>query len=439
MHTCRKWRHIVFTSQGVLRLRLFCTHGTPVQKTLLIWPALPIVVEYGGLPTLDPPAPEDEDNIIAALKQSDRVISISLTITSPLLKKLYTIEGEFSELQDLVLLSRSAVWRTLKMPSAFRWGQRLGRLHSTEVAFPTFPQLLSSSTNLIDLQLHQVFFPWQFPPDMLMKALSNLGQLRSLSLHFSSVAYYHRALPPDTERKFLPVLTRLNYQGSMEYLEDTVAKIDAPFLKDIEITFFDYLIVAHSKLSEFIDWIESYRLQFGAHILSSQPYISISIKPRIRQPGAPTCLKLRMPSRLQTSSMAQICLFNDEGDLRVTTTRPSGRMNGSYSRELLNFLSKFTGKKLCQLDMSHSINVVHALQPLGNQHEKFPTLHKLYILQPGPRDVVLRETVVSFMMSRRLSGHPIQVEYERPCDIHEPGETGTVFGQCKDRSLLTWF
>ena len=62
-----------------------------------------------------------------------------------------------------------------------------------------------------------------------------------------------------------------------------------------------------------------------------------------------------------------------------------------------------------------------------------PALHKLYIPQPGPRDAVLRETVVSFMISRRLSSHPIEVEYERPCDINEQHDTGTVYVQCKDR------
>ena len=38
-------------------------------------------MEYGGSPALDPPAPEDEDNIMAAIKQSDRVSHISLTVT----------------------------------------------------------------------------------------------------------------------------------------------------------------------------------------------------------------------------------------------------------------------------------------------------------------------------------------------------------------------
>ncbi|KAH9043476.1 hypothetical protein EDB83DRAFT_2553967, partial [Lactarius deliciosus] len=72
VHICRRWRRIVFASQQALHLRIICTHGTPVLKTLDCWPAIPIVVKYGGSVDLDPPAPEDEDNILAALKQSDR-------------------------------------------------------------------------------------------------------------------------------------------------------------------------------------------------------------------------------------------------------------------------------------------------------------------------------------------------------------------------------
>jgi hypothetical protein len=107
----------VFESQQVLHLRLVCTHGTPVLKTLDCWPALPIVVQYGGAPSLRPPAPKDEDKIMAALKHSDRVSSISLTVTGSLLEKLSAIERPFSELEDLVLLSRDRALLTL--PSTF--------------------------------------------------------------------------------------------------------------------------------------------------------------------------------------------------------------------------------------------------------------------------------------------------------------------------------
>src|ERR1700761_5962141 len=47
VHVCARWRGIVFASQQALRLRLLCTHGTPVLKTLNCWPSLPIIVKYG--------------------------------------------------------------------------------------------------------------------------------------------------------------------------------------------------------------------------------------------------------------------------------------------------------------------------------------------------------------------------------------------------------
>ena len=350
MHTCRKWRHIVFSSRGALRLLLFCTHGTPVRKNLDCWPALPIVVQYGGFPALGPPTtPEDEDNIMAALKQSDRVISISLTITTSLLEKLFTIEGAFLQLQNLVLLSRDGV--PLAMPRAFRWGHHLRRLHSTGIAFPSLLQPLysSSSSNIIDLRLHDAFLPWEFSPVILKDVLSEMTRLRSLSLHFGSTTDYHFPLPPYGECVVLRVLTRLTYRGSMAYLEGIVSIIDAPSLEDIEITS-DNPFLTLPKFKKFIDWIEM-RTHCGAHILSPETTISLSFT----QPGAPTRLKLqalRKPIRMEISSMAHICLdlspliFKKWRDLRISTTRPSGWMDSSrHGRELFELLNKFTGKK----------------------------------------------------------------------------------------------
>ena len=345
MHTCRKWRRIAFASQEALHLRLFCTHGTPVQKTLHFWPAaLPIVVEYGGLPTLDPPAPMDEDNIIAALKQSHRVISISLTVTRSLIEKLFAIEKTFSEIQDVVLLSRDDF--PLIRPITFRWGQGLRRLHSTRVGFLALHQFLSSSTNLTDLQLREVFSPFQFPTEMLMKVLSKLGrsQLRSLSLHFSSTVFYHCSVPPSSESIFLPVLTRLNYQGGKAYLMGIVARIHAPFLKDIKITFFDSPMFAAPIFKNFA---HLYKSRCRAHMLPSDTTIAISLT----QPGVPTRIKLQM----QKSPKVQIrhdffsfFPFNYEGELCISTTD----LRGMKSLKLLN---QFTGKYLFHLDTNYSI------------------------------------------------------------------------------------
>ena len=148
VHICRKWRHIVFASQQALRLRLFCTYGTPVAKNLNCWPALPIVVEYGGSTALYPSTLEDEDNILAALKQSDRVSSIHLTVTASLLEKLSPIEEPFSKLEDLVLLYQDPMKLGHSRP--FRWEPGLRGLHSTKTGFPRPLQQLSSM-DLVDI------------------------------------------------------------------------------------------------------------------------------------------------------------------------------------------------------------------------------------------------------------------------------------------------
>jgi len=77
---------------------------------------------------LRPPAPKDEENIMTALKQSDRVKSISLTVTSSLQEKLSTISEPFLELEEFVLLSRGNI--QVALPSAFQWGPRLRSLYS---------------------------------------------------------------------------------------------------------------------------------------------------------------------------------------------------------------------------------------------------------------------------------------------------------------------
>jgi hypothetical protein len=307
-HICRKWRRVVFASQRALNLRLFCTHGTPVLKTLDCWPTLPIVVQYGGLRAACPPATEDEDNIVAALMQSDRIGSISLTVAGSLLEKLSAIERPFLELEELVLLSRDSV--PLTLPNAFRWGLRLRTLHLTRAAIPTLPELLSPCTGLVDLQLHKIPKLGYFPPDAFANALSGMSHLQSLSLHFLSFAIprdYH-GLPPQLGKLVvLPALTCFKYRGTTKYLDSFVARINAPHLGDIDIKFFSEPRIVASQLARFISRIETRKSHRRADILSSGHAISISIT----QPEPPLRLQLQISCKLlprQLSYMAQICI-----------------------------------------------------------------------------------------------------------------------------------
>ncbi|KAH9000284.1 hypothetical protein EDB92DRAFT_484548 [Lactarius akahatsu] len=325
VHVCQNWRQIVFTSPLTLHLRLYCKHGTPVLKTLGYWPALPIVVQYGGSPTLDPPSPEDEVNIVAALNESDRVSSISLTITSSLLEKFFFIEETFSNLEDLVLLSQNPIM--LALPSAFKWGSRLRHLQLTGIAFLSLSQLLSHSLDLVDLQLHEIPSVGYFSPGDFTSALSGMTRLQSLSLHFLSPASrpIHIDLSPSPgERVVLPALTHLKFRGTSEYLNSFVTSIDAPSLVDIEVRFFNQLVFHLSQLRRFIDRIEIQKLHRRAEIKFSGHAVSITFT----QPESHARLTLQISCEhldWQLSSIAQVCdnlspLLSSVQDLGIGTT-----------------------------------------------------------------------------------------------------------------------
>ncbi|KAI9464127.1 hypothetical protein BJY52DRAFT_888061 [Lactarius psammicola] len=208
----------------------------PVLETLGYWSTLPFLVNFGGSPALDPPAPEDQDDITAALTRSGRVSSISLTVTNLLLDKFSAIVGLFSELEDLVLLSQENVQLTL--PSTFRRGSRLRSLHLTRIDLAALPQLFHPPRNLVDLRLHEVLDTWHISPETLVNALSGMTQLRSLSLDFLSCHNYLELPSPSEQRIVLPALVYLNYRGTSKYLDSLVARIGALCLGDIDTTFF---------------------------------------------------------------------------------------------------------------------------------------------------------------------------------------------------------
>jgi hypothetical protein len=156
-----------------------------------------------------------------------------------------------------------------------------------------------------------------------------------------------------------------------------------------------------------------------AYILSSERVISISLT----QPGVLTCLKFHLvcePLWGQLLSMARICrnlsafLFNVK-DLHISTVRPSRREDRLHNEMWLDPIKSFEGVNEFHVSGNLSTNIVRALQLADSRHETvLPVLHKLYIPQPGPGHKPLTEAVVSFMISRQHSGHPIAMEYERP-------------------------
>ncbi|KAF8502693.1 hypothetical protein F5888DRAFT_1113143 [Russula emetica] len=88
-------------------------------------------------------------------------------------------------------------------------------------------------------------------------SLSALTNLESLGLYFRyprprSALESRRLPPPPLTRSILPSLIKIGFQGASEYLEVILARIDAPRLDELHITFFNQIIFDTPQLFQFI-------------------------------------------------------------------------------------------------------------------------------------------------------------------------------------------
>ena len=257
MHVGRGWRQVVFGSPIRLDLQIICTSTTPVRKYLGLWPALPIRVEYYSDGT-DFNKASNEDNIVYALEQTDRVCDVRLHITDSEMEKISAAMWEpFPELTRLEILPFEDHGIALPLPLEFLGGSapRLQSIHLSGIPFPALPTLFLTISDLIDLDLFNIPWTGYISPEAMVVGLSTFPRLRSFHIDFQLASPVpDRIHPPPVTRTILPALTQFIFHGASEYLEDLVARIDAPRLDRI-YTFPIYQLVHFqvAQLAMFID------------------------------------------------------------------------------------------------------------------------------------------------------------------------------------------
>jgi len=253
-HVCRRWRRIIFNSPRRLNIRILCTYGTPVRKNLGIWPAFPIDLQLFSQRCMEP---EDEDNAIAALEHRDRVYAVRLFGTG---EQLATIAEEamqepFPVLTHLCLRSKDQ--DTPFFTAAFLGGSapHLQTITLRRILFPSLPILLLSTSDLVTLNLFEIPNPGYISPERMVVCLVALPRLEVLAITYQDAASRPDQIrPPPVTRSVLPALTRFEFQGAFEYLEDFVAQIDSPQLERISIIYpDDSPDFQVTLLSDFID------------------------------------------------------------------------------------------------------------------------------------------------------------------------------------------
>ena len=255
-HVCRRWRHIIFESPRRLDLQILCVPGTPVRKHLGIWPDFPIALDYSNMASLNV-SPDDEDNIIAALEHPSRVCHFLLSSTWWSEKIATAMQKPFPALRTLVIVSPRNFVPELSIPDGFLGGSApfLQNITLGDISFPALPMFLSSASDLVHLRLNTYDIPLTRHISTKTMAACLVALPRLETFHFDSNRLFitDPMPPPPITRAILPALTAFNFKGSCEYLENLVARIDAPRLNQIKISYLERLNIQVVQLSEFFD------------------------------------------------------------------------------------------------------------------------------------------------------------------------------------------
>jgi len=213
-------------------------------------------------------------------------------------------------------------------------------------------------------------------------------------------------------------------------LEDLLARIDAPLIYDLDITFFMDLEFDVPQLYRLIDHAEAFNAFDQARVLILNRAIQLNLYSRTGKVDHRTQLKLQINCEkldYQLSSLAQICsssfplvsamenLHIREGDNRLVSPPLAVDMETS---QWLEILDPFTALKNLHLTETIAARVCSALQELSGERvtEVLPTLQGLFIthLSSDSLPEGLRKAIKTFVAARRRSGHPVSVHRTDP-------------------------
>ena len=393
VHVCRKWRIVVFGSPRRLNLRLLCTARTPIKEKLDVWPPLPIVVRGDGHGKLG------TENIFAAIKYSDRICQLCLLpFPRPQMEiVMAAMQKPFPLLTGLYLQPGNGLASDVPLidSNLFLGGSApcLLTVVLYDASFPRLPDLLLSTTQLVRLGISFIPRSGYISPEAMLTCLSVLTKLKRLEIGFRTPESLHdqrRQHPPFPTRILLPVVTRLWLQGTCEYLEVLLAKIDAPLLDNLTISLFRQPIFNTPELIQFIDRTPKLEAHGQVRVVFD-PYLDAwaTFPQRF---GGKFRLEVKCSPPDHLSSLTQVCsssvppafisavehLYIVGGALR--SMRLEGGVERSPAR-WLEFLHPFTAVKSLYVSREFTPHVAFALQELVGERvtEVLPTLQTLLL------------------------------------------------------------
>jgi hypothetical protein len=355
------------------------------------------------------------DNIIAALECSDRVAKINLfdIDSSPLEKVFVAMQVPFPELTDMDLWSYA---ETVPIaPDSFLGGSapNLRTLSLVHIPFPGLPKLLLSATRLVTLHLREIPHSGFFSPE----ALATLTSLESLRLEFQSPQSrpdQKSRRPPPPTRSVLPFLINFEFKGVSEYLDDLVARIDAPRLNDLYITFFNQIVFDTPQFIQFVSRTpalkapEKVRVDFSpgiarVNLLSYTPgFGELSVKIPCRDPDC----QVSSLEQVFSSCLPPLSMLKELTILEYWHLRWQDNIENMLWLDLLHPFSAVTD---LYLSVEAARRIAPALQELaagGRSTEVLPTLRNVFL---GGSSHLKPEGIQQFVDARQVTSRPVAV------------------------------
>ena len=298
------------------------------------------------------------------------------------------------------------------------------------IPFPGLPKLLSSATHLTRLHLSNSPHSGYISPEAMVTCLSPSTSLEVLSLEFQSPQScpdQESRHPPPPKCTVLPALTRFWFKGVCEYLEGLVARVDAPRLNSLEITFFNDIIFDTPQFTRLISQTPTLKGFDEAKVALGGRIAHVKLSSKTSSNGK---LNVNISCReldWQVSFLEQVCAsflppLSMLEDLYIYEHAWLKWLHGwedNIDNSLwLELLYPFTSVKNLYLSEQIASRIVPALQELVGERatELLPALQNIYLEKLLPSGLV-QEGVGKFVAARQVTSHPITVSRFAGLDI----------------------
>ena len=214
----------------------------------------------------------------------------------------------------------------------------------------------------------------------------------------------------------LPVLTKLWFKGVSEYLEDLVARINAPLLDSLVITIYNQLILDTPQLTQLISRSSRFKAR-EARVIFNEREAWVTL-PQTGNGALDMEISCRQTD-WQLSSLAQICSSSFPRTLIPAVEHlyihrgawPPDWQDDIEISQWLELLHPFTAVKDLYISEGLIPHIAPALKELVGERvsEVLPALQTLFL--PETLLEPVQEAIGQFIAARQIAGQPITTSH----------------------------